>query len=308
MGFTARAVRTDYWMPGENYLEKIVKAVENKVSDGDIVVISEKAISVAMGQIIDEGGVKPSSLARFLARFWMRLVWGYFLGALCHLREINIKRLRKYPLKEGSAHKEVALRHAGFLHALMWGSEGGIDGSNLPYAYVSLPLNCAQEVAEEVREYIKAKLNRDVTVMVVDTDKTYSFRNFHFTHRLKPIKGIHTFLGFIAYVVGRSLRLKCRPTPLALAGAKMSIDLTLNIAEAAEKARGYGSGRTVWDMAEKFGVGLTGVTWDMLKRLEHKPIVVIKLRSSKPKTGEKKYKKKKYKYGGTHIENTCFPG
>lgn len=275
----AEAVRTEYWMPGENYLERIAKAVEGRVSEGNVIVISEKAICVAKKLLINEENIKPSLLARFLARFWMRVVWGYFLGTLCHLKRKNITRLRNYPLKEGAAHKEVALRYAGFLHALMWGSEGGIDGSNLPYAYVSLPLKNAQQVAEEIREYLKDRLRKNLIIMIVDTDKTYSFGNFHFTHRPRPLKGIHTFLGFMAYVIGRSLKLKRRPTPLALAGAVMNVDLALSIANVAEKARGYGSGRTVWDMAEKFCVNLTGVSWDMLKRLEHKPIVIIRFLS-----------------------------
>ncbi|MEM3955224.1 MAG: coenzyme F420-0:L-glutamate ligase [Candidatus Bathyarchaeia archaeon] len=273
------AIKTEYWMPGENYLEKILKAIEGRVSNGDIIVISEKAICVAKKLLINEENIKPSLLARFLARFWMRFIWGYFLGPLCHLKKRNIMRLRNYPLREGAAHKEVALRYAGFLHALMWGSEGGIDGSNLPYAYVSLPLKSAQQVAEEIHEYLKSKLGINLVVMIVDTDKTYSFRNFHFTHRLWPLKGIYTLLGFIAYVVGRSLKLKRRPTPLAVAGAIIGVDLALNIADIAEKARGHGSGSTVWDMAERFCVSLTGVTWDMLKRLEHKPIVIIKFLS-----------------------------
>ncbi|MEM1585846.1 MAG: coenzyme F420-0:L-glutamate ligase [Candidatus Bathyarchaeia archaeon] len=274
--FYAEAVKTEYWMPGENYLERIARAVEGRVSEGDIIIISEKAICVAKKLLIDEESIKPSFLACFLARFWMRIIWGYFLGILCHLKSKNIIRLRNYPLKEGAAHKEVALKYAGFLHALMWGSEGGIDGSNLPYAYVSLPLKNAQQVAEEIQEYLKSRLGRKLAVMIVDTDKTYSFRNFHFTHRPEPLKGIYTFLGFIGYVIGRSLKLRRRPTPLALAGAVMSVDLALDIANVAEKVRGYGAGRTVWDMTERFRVNLTGVTWDMLKKMEHKPIVIIR--------------------------------
>ncbi|MEM2314612.1 MAG: coenzyme F420-0:L-glutamate ligase, partial [Candidatus Bathyarchaeia archaeon] len=215
---TAKAIETGYWMPRDDYLEKIAASVEGKISDGDILVVSEKAISVAKGLIVDEKKVKPGLLARFLARVWMRFFWGYFLGQLCRMKKINVERLRKYPLKEGSAHKEVALRYAGFLHALMWGSEGGIDGSNLPYAYVSLPLEKPQKVAEEIQGYLEKRLKRKVAVMIVDTDKTYSLGNFHFTHRPNPMKGIRTLPGVIAYVIGRALKLKQRPTPLALAG------------------------------------------------------------------------------------------
>lgn len=277
---TAKAIETGYWMPGDDYLEKIAASVEGKISDGDILVISEKAISVAKGLIVDENKVKPGLLARFLARVWMRFFWGYFLGQLCRMKKINVERLRKYPLKEGSAHKEVALRYAGFLHALMWGSEGGIDGSNLPYAYVSLPLEKPQKVAEEIQGYLEKRLKRKVAVMIVDTDKTYSLGNFHFTHRPNPMKGIHTLPGVIAYVIGRALKLKQRPTPLALAGVVIDVNLALEVARVAEKERGFGAGRTVWDMAEKFHVGLTEVTWSMLKRFKHKPIVIVRVLKS----------------------------
>ena len=282
--FRIEAVKTGYWMPGDDYLEKISEAIKNRVNDGDIIVVSEKAISIAKGFIVDERKVKPGLLANILARVWMRIVWGYFLGRVCRLTTKNIERLRSYPLSEGGAHKEVALKYAGFLHALMWGSEGGIDGSNLPYAYVSLPLKKPEEAAEEIRRYLNVKLNRNVAVMIVDSDKTYSLGGFHFTHRPKPLKGIYTLFGFSAYVFGRFLRLRRRSTPLALAGAKMNVDLALEIAELADKARGSGSGRTVWDMAEKFGVGLTGVTWSMLKKMKHKPIVIVRVYSHEQKT------------------------
>lgn len=283
MDFSVEVVETDYWMPGNNYLERIVNAVSGRVIDGDILVISEKAISIAKGLIIDESKVKPGLLAHIIARFWVRIIWGLLLGRLCRLRRKNIKRLRNYPVREGAAHKEVALRYAGFLQALMWGSEGGIDGSNLPYAYVSLPLDNSQNIAEQIRQHIMDKLNKNVIIMIADTDKTYSIGGLHFTHRPKPLKGIYTLFGFVAYVIGRFFRLKRRSTPLALAGAKIDVNLALEIAEAANRARGSGSGLTVWDMAERFGVGLTDVTWGMLRGVKHKPIVIVRIHGEKKK-------------------------
>jgi F420-0:gamma-glutamyl ligase-like protein len=274
-----RAVQTRYWTPGSDYLGIIASALRGKLDDGDIVVVSEKALAVAKGLIIDERRVKPGLLAEILARFWMRIIWGFFLGRVCRLREENIQRLRRYPLNEGSSHKQVTLLCAGFLRALHWGSEGGIDGSNLPFAYVSLPLDDPEEVADEIRLHLLRELGKKVTVMIVDTDKTYSLGGFHFTHRPVPLRGIHSFLGVAAYVLGRPLRLKRRATPLAVSGVKLDVESALDLAEAAHRARGSGAGRTVWDMAERFGVSLTGVTWDMLKSLRHKPIVIIKPRS-----------------------------
>jgi F420-0:gamma-glutamyl ligase-like protein len=188
-----------------------------------------------------------------------------------------IINLRNYPLREGSAHKQVALQYSGFLQALMHGSEGGIDGSNLPYSYVSLPMENAFRVAEAVRKAIEVRLGEKVVVMVVDTDKTYSWRRFHFTPRPKPIKGIRSLGGVVAFVVGRYLKLKKRATPLAVAGAKMSVEKSLEIAELANRARGFGAGRNVWDMARTFKVPLTSVSWEMLEKIQHKPIVIIRL-------------------------------
>ena len=81
--YYALALTTSYWKPGDNYTNKIITALEGKIEDGDFVVVSEKAISTARGNMIDESAVKPSLNARVIARFWMRIVWGYPLGILC---------------------------------------------------------------------------------------------------------------------------------------------------------------------------------------------------------------------------------
>jgi F420-0:gamma-glutamyl ligase-like protein len=274
--YEAVAVKTRYWRPGEDYLKNIVEAIENKVEDKDFVTISEKAISTVLGNLVDERAVQPSRFARFLAKYWMRFVWPYILGPLCHLRKRTIRRLRAYPLKEGSAHKQVALEHSGFLQALMQGSEGAIDGSNLPYSCVSLPLKNAQQIAQKIQKQIEYKLDKKVTVVIVDTDKTYSLRGFHFTPRPKPLKGIHSFGGFLAYVAGRFFKLEKRATPLAVAGSRIATEEAIEIAKVANRFRGSGAGRTVWDMAKTFRVKLTGVTWEMLDDIKHQPIVIIR--------------------------------
>ena len=272
------ALATGYWRPGDDYELQVLKALYGKIHNGDLVTISEKAISTAVGNIVDEKTIKPSMLARFLAGLWMSIAWAYVLGTFCHLREKTIDRFRTYPFEEGSKHKQLALNETGFLQALMHGSEGGIDGSNLPYSYVSLTLKDAQKIAERIREKIHAELNKNVAVMIVDTDKTYTYRNFHFAPRPNPMRGIQSHGGVCAYMLGRFLKLKMRSTPIALSGSSFSTETALRIAEVANKARGYGAGRNVWDMAETFGVKLTGVTWEMLEEVEHKPIVIVRSR------------------------------
>jgi F420-0:gamma-glutamyl ligase-like protein len=272
------AVTTQYWKPGEDYITEIVKAIENKVKDEDFVTISEKAISAALGQIIDENAVQPSKFARFLAKYWMRFFWPYILGPLCHLRKKTIRHLRSYPIKEGSAHKQLVLDHGGFLQALMQGSEGAIDGSNLPYSYVSLPLKNPKQIAGKIQRQIISRLDKRVTVAIVDTDKTYSLKGFHFTPRPTPIKGIHSFGGALAYVIGRFFKLEKRATPLAIVGSKITTEEAIEIAKIANRSRGSGAGRTVWSMAKAFKTPLTGVAWEMLEKVKHQPVVIIRLK------------------------------
>jgi len=274
--YKAVTVESRYWKPGDNYITQLIEAIENIVEDGDFVTVSEKAVSTSLSNLIDEKNVEPSRLARFIAKYWMPLVWPYVLGPICHLRQKTIQFLRSYPPEEGSLHKQLALEQSGFLQALMHGSEGAIDGSNLPYSYVSLPLENAQKIAQELRQRIKSELGKNVTVAIVDTDKTYSLKGLHFTPRPKPLKGIHSFGGFLAYVAGRSLKLKRRATPLAVAGFRLTTEEALEIAKIANRTRGTGAGRTVWDMAKTFNVNLTDVTWKMLDSVKHCPIVIIR--------------------------------
>jgi F420-0:gamma-glutamyl ligase-like protein len=273
---------TKYWKPGEKYLNVILEALENKVADGDFVVISEKALSTALGRIVDERYVNPGLNAKVISRLWMRVVWGRFLNVLCRFGPNLSRRLREYPLEAGSRHKQVVLQQAGLLQALMWGSEGGVDGSNLPFSYVSLPLDDACDLAGEVRRQILRRLNKKVFVVIVDTDKTYSFRNFYFTPRPKPMKGIHSVGGVVAYVVGRVFGFRKRPTPLAVAGGNVGAREALVVANVADRARGPGSGVSVWDMAVGFGVSVTGVSWGMLAGVRHKPVVLVRRCAERP--------------------------
>jgi F420-0:gamma-glutamyl ligase-like protein len=279
-------ITTCYWKPRENYLQQIIDSIKSKVEEDDFVTISEKAISTALSNLVDESKTQHGWLTHFLAKYWMRLFWGHILGPSCHLKQKTIQHFKAYPIKEGSAHKQVALQYAGFLQALMPWSEGGIDGSNLPYSFVSLPLDNAQHIAQKINAQIKAKLRKNVIVIIVDTDKTYSFKNFHFTPRPRPIKGIRSFGGVLAYAIGRFFKMKRRATPIAVAGSQIHVEEALEIAEVANRSRGFGAGRTVWDMADTFNVALTDVTWDMLDKVEHKPIVIVKPRRLKKKKGK----------------------
>ena len=279
-----KRIRSKYWLPGENFLAEIVKSVRKSAQSGDIIAISEKAISIAQGLMIDEAGVKPSLNARVLASLWMRLAWGYLLGPICRLKPETWRRLRGYPIDEGAKHKQLALELSGPLQALRFGSEGGIDASNLPASYVSLPLPNPMKIAEKVHYALKAEAGIDAVILIVDSDKTYSFRSLHLAPTPTALRGIKSGGGILYYVLGRLLKLRPRSTPKALYPPEaLNVEDALELAEIAHQAMGAGAGKTVWDMAERFGVNLTGVTWNMLMKVKHYPIVILRLKRWKAK-------------------------
>ncbi|HSV50308.1 MAG TPA: coenzyme F420-0:L-glutamate ligase [Candidatus Acidoferrales bacterium] len=274
--YSALAVTTNYWKPNEDYLTQITSALKGKLCDGDFVVVSEKALAIATGMIVDETPIKPSRNAQFLADFWMRRVWGYPLGILCGFGLRLRARLRDYPVASGSRHKQLALERGGLLQALLFGSEGGIDGSNLAYTYVSLPLSDTDVLAGRIQKEIRRHLGKTVCVIVADTDKTYRFHNFYFTPRPSPMRGIQSFGGVFTYVLGRMLGLRRSSTPLAVSDCCLSAGEALTVTNIADRARGPGSGATVWDMASRFHVGIEEVSWEMLGSVRHKPLVIIR--------------------------------
>ena len=268
-------VRTGYWTPGTDYLAEIVEAVRGLVRDGDIIAVSEKAISTAKGLIIDEARFRPGLLARLIVRLWVRRLWGGPLGRWARLRVRTLRNLRRYPLDFGARHKEVALRYVGLLQALRHYSEGGIDASNLPYSYVALPLPEALREAGRIASAVEEETGKRISVLIVDSDKSFTWRNLHLAPRRVETPGLIHIGGFLTFLLGRMLRLKARATPIASIGVE-NPDLALTLAEVADRVRGYGAGRTVWEMARRLGVELTGVTWRMLRRVEHHPIVILR--------------------------------
>ncbi|MEM2094937.1 MAG: coenzyme F420-0:L-glutamate ligase [Candidatus Bathyarchaeia archaeon] len=273
-----RPLPAPYWRPGCDYALEVARLVKPYIRDGDVVVVSEKAVSTAKGSIADESCLCPRLTSRILAGFWMRVVWGYLLGVLCRFKPSTIRHLRAYPRIDGAKHKELVLRRAGLLHALKYGSEGGIDLSNLPYSYASLPLRQPSEEAKKIHKEIVTKTGKKPVVIISDTDSTFSFKSFHFTSRPNPIRGIHSFPGPLPFIAGRAMRLKERATPIAVAGASIPTEMALRIAERAHHARGYGSGRTVWEASKRHGARPSEVTWQMLEADRHYPVVLVRLR------------------------------
>ena len=68
--YYALPIATEYWKPGEKYLHEILDVLANRVADGDFIVVSEKALSTALGNIIDESSARPSLNAKLISCLW----------------------------------------------------------------------------------------------------------------------------------------------------------------------------------------------------------------------------------------------
>ena len=269
-GYYVIPIETGYIKPNGS-LNPIIEPATKLIKDGDYLVIAETPISVSQGRLIDEAKYKPSLKAKFLAVIWSKYIWGYILGPLLKIKKRTIKNLRKLP-KETSAHKEVVLQLYGWKHALKPASEAGIDLSNAPGTSVSL----LPENPEEVAKSLKKKINKDVTVMIIDTDATYMKNGHYFTGLPIAIDGIEANKGVIGYVKGQ-LSENMGSTPLRCS-RKISVEEGLKIANIAEEYQKSldTAMPTIHSVKSVLNVDGGVVTVEDLDSITHTPAVILR--------------------------------
>lgn len=267
-------ITTDYIKPGEPY-DPIIHQASKYLEDEDFLVISETPIAISQGRVVDEKNFKPSIAAVLLADVWSRYIWGYILGPLFRIKRRTIQNLKKLP-KEARNHKQLILDYYGYKHALKPASEAGVDLSNVPGTSVCLLPEYPEGVVADISAKIRSNYNKDVTVVIVDTDVTYQLRGTKFTSIPLAMPGIKKNLGIFAYLLGRIGTVK-GPTPLAVSRNE-GADKIIKIAKMAEdyQKEKDTSMATVYDMKEKFDEDITGVTIEMLESVEHTPAVIIR--------------------------------
>lgn len=269
-GYYVIPIETGYIKPNGS-LNPIIEPATKLMRDGDYLVIAETPISVSQGRLVDEAKYKPGLKAKFLAVIWSKYIWGYILGPLLKIKKRTIKNLRKLP-KETSAHKEVVLQLYGWKHALKPASEAGIDLSNAPGTSVSL----LPENPEEVAKSLKKKINKDVTVMIIDTDATYMKNGHYFTGLPIAIDGIEANKGVIGYVKGQ-LSENMGSTPLGCS-RKISVEEGLKIANIAEEyQRSLDTAMpTIHSVKSVLNVDGGVVTVEDLDSITHTPAVILR--------------------------------
>ena len=263
-------IETGYIKPYDD-LSSIIKPAKKLMENKDYLVIAETPISVSQGRLVDESKYTPSLKAKFLTTVWSKYLWGYLLGPLLGIKKRTIKNLRKLP-KETQAHKEVVLQLYGLKHALKPASEAGIDLSNAPGTCVSLLPENPQKVARE----IKKEINKNVTVMIIDTDATYKKRGKYFTGLPIAIDGIEANKGFFGYFKGQ-LSENMGSTPLGCS-EEISVEKALEIANIAEDYQKSLANemKTIHSVKEVLGTEIDEVTIEDLDSITHTPAVIIR--------------------------------
>ena len=278
--YIAIPLRSDIWKPKTDFKNKIVEMVRGVALDGDYVVVSEKALSVALGLLYDESSIKSDLYSKVMTYLITRVLWGALLGRVCRLSSETLHLLRSYPLADGARHKKLALRVGGLLQAFKPTSEAGIDTTNIPGYLVSLPLKKPFEVAHEIREHIADRLKVNVRVVIADSDKCYRFKpipKLVLTSRKTEMPS-SVNLGFLSFLVARALDRFFSPyaTPVGFSPCDIDLEELLIVSELADRARGPGAGRTLFEVERRLGIRASEVTWEALDSLPHHPVVVVK--------------------------------
>ena len=262
-------IETGYIKPNED-LTCITEPAKKIMEDGDYLVIAETPISVSQGRLIDEAEYTPSLTAKFLTTVWSKYLWGYVLGPALKIKERTIKNLRKLP-KETEAHKEVVLQLYGLKHALKPASEAGIDLSNAPGTCVSLLPDNPEKVAKD----LKNEIDKDVCVMIIDTDATYMKNGKYFTGLPIAIEGIDADNGFFGYLKGQ-LSENMGSTPLGCS-EKMDVESALKIANIAEDyQKSLSTEMKTIHSVKALGSEIDSVTIEDLDSITHTPAVIIR--------------------------------
>lgn len=277
MNYETISIITDYININEGY-EKLLKQVCKHCIDDDYIIISETPISTAEGNIADESKYKPSLLSVFLSDIWSKLLFGYILSPLLKDKKRTINNLRRMPV-EARNHKEFILKEYGLKYALQPTSEAGVDLSNMEKQYASpLPEN-PEKSANNIKYLIKKHCNKDVNVLIIDTDATYQIFNYKYTLIPKSINQVHNSLGIFGYIL-KNFSKYLGPTILATTSNEdfEHLNKIANICEKQQLKNSDTFFDTVYSMQEEYNTSYKNITNEMLNENKHIPAVIFRFK------------------------------
>jgi len=269
-----------YWYPGANVVKEIWRTYKGNLRPGDIIALSDKALSIAYGSVYDEKLIHPDPITKFMTYIASRIFWAKVMHYM--FLEDTLSILTSTPLNVLASHKKLSIKIGGLKHFLKPLSEAGIDTTNLPYAYVSLPMQNIDKIVNELKEQLELLSSMPINILVIDSDKCFQpkrYRNIAFATRPTRIKGI-VDLGVIAYFIGREFKKYFieYPTPVAYTGPWLGLRTLLKISKIVDEKRGHGLGRNIIEVLRRLGRrSYDEVTWRDLGRVKHYPAIVVRI-------------------------------
>ncbi len=272
-----------FWLPNTDVAREIYYKYKSLIRDNDFIVVSDKALSVAYGYIYNEGVLKSGLTYEIATWIISRFIWGriftkpFSKSILYILRCIDIATLAK--------HKRLSLRIGGLKHFIKPISEAGIDTTNLPYEYASIPIPKGElvRIIDELYLEIRRLFNKRVNLLVLDSDKCYKpklLEEVAFSTRYSIVRGIID-LGGIAYFIGKYFDKYFNeyPTPVAYKGVRLPLRMLLLISKICERSRGFGLGRNIVEVCNRLGrINLSSVRWIDLLKIKHYPVIICRVK------------------------------
>jgi coenzyme F420-0:L-glutamate ligase/coenzyme F420-1:gamma-L-glutamate ligase len=167
-------------------VNEILKAIERsniEILDNDIIVVTDKLISKCFGSVVNAKEVKPSKRALKLAKkthLDPRFVELVLRNCNEVIAVVPIKRLveeghvdLRSLAEDPEAVEELIEEYPSFFitrkGGMLW-SDSGIDSSNLPPNYYSIPVEDHDLIAKAIRERIRKATGKEVAVVICDTE------------------------------------------------------------------------------------------------------------------------------------------
>jgi len=170
---------------GDNLAEIIIRCAEDEIGgieEKDIIVLTSKIVSKALGRIRKLSEVKPSKKALAISKKtgkdakWVQMIFdeGHEILAI-----LPIKGLVEQHIMNASENGQCSRQLCEHEQALCitMGKDGkihtcdaGIDGSNHPPDFVSLLPEDPDKAARQIREQIQNRTGKKVAVILADTE------------------------------------------------------------------------------------------------------------------------------------------
>jgi len=172
--------------PGDDIAKLVVDAAHRlgiEIEDGDVVAVSSKIVSKALGSIVRLDDVEPSDEAKRIASIvnedarFIELVLRESdrVVAVIPMRELverGVIKLENMAKDIDTARKVIERFPVLFLvfrEGSLW-TDAGLDSSNLPDNYIAIPPRNLDEIAKSIRERIHELTGKTVAVVICDTE------------------------------------------------------------------------------------------------------------------------------------------